>query len=108
MKVIQTTIYECEYCKKYYKSKYHCDKHEKQCVKNPINIHKCFDCKHLDVIREIDDEVIYKSFHCKKLDKYMYTFKAETLRFQHLKEGVRMPLECKSYDIDIIGLDFEH
>lgn len=42
-------VYRCEYCGKYYLSKYHCTNHELKCRKNPSNDRPCFHCKHLDM-----------------------------------------------------------
>ncbi|MCP4255498.1 MAG: hypothetical protein GY775_19255 [Candidatus Scalindua sp.] len=48
MKSYKIEIFECEYCKKYYKRKHFAIKHEKQCHRNPENFRACLGgCGHL-------------------------------------------------------------
>lgn len=50
MKEINTTIYECEFCRKYYKRKHFAIRHEDLCIQNPVNNPRCYSCKHLDKV----------------------------------------------------------
>ncbi len=47
MKEIKTTIYECEFCRKYYKRKHFAIKLENLCPLNPANNPKCYSCEYL-------------------------------------------------------------
>ncbi len=94
-------IYECEFCKKYYKRKYFCEKHEIRCYNNPNNFHKCYDCIHLEVDRELYDNYFVKTFYCKHKKQYMHTFKAEYMGFAEKLGTIRMPLECDSYECSV-------
>lgn len=40
------TLYKCDHCKKEYKRKNYCTKHEKRCYRNPENFRPCWACKH--------------------------------------------------------------
>ena len=95
MKVLENiNLYVCEHCKKRYLKKHACEIHEILCYSNPENFRACSHCIHLeettidyekDIIRCGENlGVIFdtetrkaKTFHCKKLDKLMYPFKAE-------------------------------
>ncbi len=48
MKAIETTIYQCEFCSKYYKRKHLALNHESACKKNPDNSQRCIGCIFLD------------------------------------------------------------
>lgn len=108
MKIQQETIFRCEFCDKPMFSKGAMSLHERQCKNNPKNKHKCFEyCIHLEKEHEeIRDEYgeVYSggySFHCKKLDKPLYSYKIERFKTnEKRKEGKeRMPAECDSYEI---------
>ena len=108
MEIIETTIYQCSYCRKYYIRKYYCERHEKQCSNNPNNWHKCYDCKNLKVWRELDNKPDVrgiKKFMCKITRKSMHTCKAESRGFAKHLNTIRMPLECDMYEC-IIDLEF--
>lgn len=95
----ETLIYECEYCKKYFKHKWHCRRHEKYCKKNPQNKHKCFEfCKHLR--KDVDRDNGNTSFTCDKKDISLYSYKAERMNHDALYDGesVRMPLSCDDHE----------
>jgi len=47
MKTVTQEIYSCDHCKKWYRQKHFCVKHEKSCKKNPENHRACHDCVHL-------------------------------------------------------------
>ncbi len=49
MKTIQTTIYECEFCRKYYKRKHFAIQHESGCKLNPDNFQRCIGCAFLEM-----------------------------------------------------------
>lgn len=49
MKEIKTTIYECEYCRKYYKRKHLAIQHESGCKLNPANFQRCIGCAFLEM-----------------------------------------------------------
>jgi len=48
MKTTLTTIYECEFCGKYYKRKHHAINHESGCKLNPDNFQRCISCSFLE------------------------------------------------------------
>lgn len=107
MKTQETTIYKCEFCGKYYIRKYHAEKHEEYCYKNPRNKHICLKtCMYLEVgkgegIRYDEDGKEYpyfiKTFKCIKTNKYMFTYKGWKNKKLDLVGLVRMPNECDSY-----------
>ncbi|MBP7210976.1 MAG: hypothetical protein KBA02_07270 [Paludibacteraceae bacterium] len=45
----KVVAYECEYCKKYMKSRSHMKEHEQKCIKNPDS-KSCITCKHLGMV----------------------------------------------------------
>ena len=102
MKTIETTIYECEHCGKYYKSKYHCEKHELMCKQNPANQRACFGCSNLsmkNIIMEgcdFDHEVTL--LHCAVKDEFVYPPKVE-IKGNALDVGDNnpMPKECNDF-----------
>ena len=102
MKAIETTIYQCSFCGKYYKMKHFCIRHEKQCKKNPNNQHDCYDCRFLEVGRKkIDNNQLssVKFFRCTKLDKEMHTCKAESRGFSKSLNTERMPIMCDKKEL---------
>jgi len=48
MKTISTIIYECEFCRKYYKRKHFAIRHESGCKVNPDNFQRCICCAFLE------------------------------------------------------------
>jgi hypothetical protein len=103
MEVQERKVYKCGFCRKYYLMKHACERHEKYCAKNPVNRHKCYSCKFLEVDRSPNDEGLsVKTFYCIKLEKELHTVKAEKLNHSCLGHTERMPLICchfKSIDI---------
>lgn len=109
MKIIETTIYKCDYCKKIQYRKCDMTKHEKWCKHNPANAHRCFQhCIHLVKSEEEYDGSTFDNenytgkrtlFHCELTLQKMYSFIAERRQLPVLKEQdvVRMPLECDKY-----------
>jgi len=103
--IIETReVYTCEFCRKYYKSKYHAMHHEKYCKKNPRNQHSCFKfCKHLIKDRyEYDGDYQtkgYVRFICDKTDTEMHSFIAERRGMGIATETTLMPNECKFFEI---------
>ncbi len=103
MKIIQAEIYKCDHCGKVQFRKCDMGKHEKWCKKNPANMHICFAyCVHLKKEKEPYDGDEYEgsrtTFTCTKLNKKMYSFKAERRGIvKHIPGTERMPLECDSY-----------
>lgn len=104
MKTIKTTIYECEHCGKYYKRKYHCEKHELMCKKNPANQRACFGCSNLSMETTtmygyLDNEYDVKLLHCSVKDKFVYPpsveIKGNALDIGDINEP--MPKECKDF-----------
>lgn len=94
------TIYTCQYCRKYYKRKYHGEWHEKHCSKNPANNHKCFQfCKYLEkgyenieYRRDGTEHATGVTFTCTKTGDSLWSYIAERRRISC--DGSRMPLEC--------------
>lgn len=110
MKVLENqTVYKCEHCSKFYLHNRWIERHEKFCHKNPNNQHKCFQfCKHLEKLtHDVQDGAgdstgrTYTEFRCNKLNKYLYSFKAEKhtnpFLMERLDDCERMPLECADY-----------
>jgi hypothetical protein len=60
------TIYECDFCKKNYRVKTACEKHENFCYKNPTNTPKCSGCNHLE---EYQKEIWYDTFGGERMMK---------------------------------------
>ena len=108
MKEKQATIYQCEYCKKWYQKKHACIKHEKFCSKNPKNQHACFDmCPYLektyeDADVEIGDGYTRKVtvFICKITNALMYSYIAERRNLPCINDSdhIRMPLKCDNFE----------
>jgi len=102
MKELRATIYECEFCRKYYKMKHAAVRHEKYCSKNPANQHACWGCKFLDDTPE-DVETEYgpsfsvKAFRCKKHDEEMHSYVAERRRMEVAERTSLMPIECDDF-----------
>ena len=104
MKLIETTIFICDFCGKKQFRKSDMTKHEKWCKKNPQNKHKCFEfCKHLVKSREHYEQGDFTGFKtiftCSKLNQEMYSSIAERRKLPVITDGVtvRMPLECEHY-----------
>lgn len=119
MKTKEITLYTCEFCRKNYLVKSAGEKHEKYCLKNPFNNHKCFQhCTHLIKGNEQyttldthaydcdrDYEVNRVTFQCALTGKFMYSVIAERLNIVPTfndfdavgRTYERMPLECELY-----------
>ena len=70
MKTKNTIIYFCDYCNKLYQRKFHCEKHENLCKKNPENIPVCYGCMFLEMVHEKHDfEVHYDDFNITRIEK---------------------------------------
>ncbi|WP_372934957.1 hypothetical protein [Mariniphaga sediminis] len=113
MKTKQSTIYECEFCGKYYKRKHYAEYHEGMCPKNPYNQRACFGCSHLikkdaKVWIGIDNyysgEPYYEQrtlLYCQKKQTFLYPPKAEnkgnyfTEFYNEENENNPMPKECE-------------
>lgn len=106
------TLFFCEHCKKMYRRKYPCEKHEKWCSKNPRNKHKCFDfCKYLtrnrtDQGTDFYCEKLKKNLHSFIIDKYIEKGNEYAGLLMDVKEDTeRMPMECEEhrYECDTDG-----
>ncbi|WP_372776484.1 hypothetical protein [Mangrovibacterium sp.] len=123
MKTIQTTIYECEYCGKYYKSKYFAGLHESKCRKNPANFQRCIGCKFLDIknvkiyfeqpilgpnlgVSFIDADKYEDLMYCEKKKHFVYPFWAANPIPQEDIEGEipnePMPKKCEHFKDSIL------
>jgi len=115
------TVYQCEFCKRKMFVKHAMEKHEKWCYSNPENFRACSGCKHLEEVTveysysvpTIGDHlgVIFDGstverkttgFHCKKLDKQLYPFKAEKKGLiekypESFEDKEPMPKTCEHY-----------
>jgi len=103
------TLYVCEHCARKMFRKHSMVNHEEKCDKNPKNVKACFGCVHLTT-EEVEYEVEYydgsdgrKSgcFKCEKLNKIMYSWKAEKLNLpekypETFDEQKPMPNTCRS------------
>jgi hypothetical protein len=103
------TLYQCDFCSFKRQRKWALLHHEAHCSKNPKNQHPCFNCEHLKVDTYWDEhakieggEIVYvdgptlKKFICTKLDKMMYSFKAEKMSLPEkypddFEDNERMP-----------------
>ena len=107
--IIETRkIYKCEYCRKLYQRKHHCEYHEKRCYKNPDNDRACFGCLNLtkeetDVYTGMDDwqgEPIYtkrECFYCMAKSEFIYPPKQEHNGNEYEIDNYEnnpMPREC--------------
>jgi hypothetical protein len=109
MKQSERTVFKCDHCGKNYLVKHACGTHEKFCPKNPENRHACFDCNHLSVdTNRNDDGYTEKTFTCTKMDTQLHSFKAERLKHSCLGYTERMPLTCESFQNKYVynGVDF--
>lgn len=117
----------CEHCKKKYYVKHAAEKHEKFCLKNPANDHKCFQhCTHLikgsEQYTTVDighygayGEVNRATFQCALTGKFMYSAIAERKNIVPIYNDYdavgrtyeRMPLECDLYK-DQMEIDLEN
>ena len=116
MKEITTTIYECEYCKKYYKRKHHAVIHEKTCKKNPDNLHPCKHCKYFGleevlIVGKTSNSLILEkgdisenAFYCYAKKVALHTNKREVRNIYYKYDGVEnMPMpkvgECDRFEV---------
>ena len=111
MKTVTKPVYYCDYCKKYFISKYFAEKHENICSKNPQNNRACFNCKHLqketfdlyfDTWSGEDSKKVDVLF-CVKLEKGVYPPKVEMKgNFFDFGDFLNepMPKECKELEIN--------
>lgn len=101
------TMYKCEHCPKRYYRKQDILKHEFNCSRNPKNFSACHSCVHLEeteveyVYYTEEESIIKKTtgFHCNKLNKDMYPFKAakKGLPIKYpktFKDQIQMPSAC--------------
>jgi len=121
MKTIETTIYECEFCGKYYKRKHFAIRHEDLCYLNPENQPKCYGCKYLekvDVKLNVEVELLgtdygicygekekqYSLLKCIKKDVFIIpiiSYKKGKCFEPNLLDEIEMivaPLECEDYE----------
>jgi len=91
MKEIKTTIYECEFCKRYYKLKHFAVIHEDFCTKNPVNKPKCYGCKYLEKV----DVMLNVEIEC--LGEYY------GIEYTEVKRGFSL-LKCTKKDTFIIPI----
>ena len=95
-------VYYCKFCNKHMLSAGFMTIHELHCRKDPKNQHKCFQyCKHLIKKRDMERT----DFYCEITKKHMYSYKVENKDWfcnggSDFSEHIRMPLECKYYDIE--------
>jgi hypothetical protein len=107
MITINKPVYICEFCKKKYFRKHACERHEKYCLKNPVNDFICFkDCKHLELIEMStqigwtgEDELMrdLNCYQCNAKDIYLYSSKAEFCNHSTIEFSEKMPLTCDKY-----------
>jgi len=120
MKIIETIIYECEHCKRYYKSKYFAELHEPKCKKNPDNFQRCMNCFHIE---KKETKVYYNAsglgeglgvyyltrnkmmelMYCNKKEHYIYPYWINNPILQEDIEGEianePMPKECDVFNL---------
>lgn len=109
------TLFQCDFCKKDYKRKHHCEKHENQCFKNPKNFRPCFSC------HQLTKESVEVQFEgCGLYGEYAEFFETKEILFcnhfgtflhtpqnaikgnaYELSEGnEEMPIQCAKFDSD--------
>lgn len=78
--------YKCDYCGKLYQRKYHCERHEIVCNKNPDNFRACFGCRFCEFKMEkiyfdnpLGGETVEerKMLFCSKKDIFVYPPRVE-------------------------------
>ena len=111
MKVIETTIYKCEYCNKLYERKHFCKKHELICKKNPDNFRACHSCKKLTRKTHVVEKYNYLEgsytekcslLYCNKKEVFIHTPKIEIKgnKFDTSPvNNIPMPKVCKDIDM---------
>lgn len=116
------TIYQCEFCKRKMFVKSAMQKHETFCYSNPANFRACSGCIHLEEVEVeysysvpslgenlgvvFDGDTVTKKttgFHCKKLNKHLYPFKAEKMGLinkypESFEDKEPMPKVCEDFD----------
>lgn len=109
MKTITKPTYECDHCKKLYKNKGWCEKHEVSCKKNPANYRPCFDCQHCEKVQTTHYFDTYVGegrervnvLKCNAKGTYLIPPKAEhkgnRYEFGDI-ENDTMPLKCAIFD----------
>ena len=99
-----TTVYQCDYCKKNYVREKACIKHENMCNKNPENIPKCWGCIHLkketfDIESEFHPST-FKTWVCKKTDESLMPItsskKGTMINYEYTADKT-MPKECDEF-----------
>lgn len=102
-------VYFCEHCGKYYIRKYHAERHENGCHKNPDNLRICFDCEYCKPKKDMavrftsspytgEDEhySIVVLAYCEKIKEYVRPYKAERLDWEFDIDAIQsnMRKEC--------------
>lgn len=114
------TVFECDYCKKLYKSKSGILKHEKRCFNNPVT-KSCISCQFLGsagkcngkILTEYEEQILMfrvdGTYHVKNgcmecdynelNDEYQYLYDTETVTFcQSMKiELPKLRTQCNHY-----------
>lgn len=109
------TVYQCDFCKKKLFRKHAMLSHENWCNQNPKNWRACEGCKFIEEIK-IDYFIPYlngddgcktlstSGFKCNKLDKILYSFKAEKKKLperypETFENQEPMPNSCKHFTL---------
>lgn len=119
MKEINTTIYKCEHCNKWYQRKHFAESHESICLRNPENKRPCYGCKNLTK-KEVLIYSGYDSYYtcepvnwlknflfCNKKQIFLYTPQNQVKgNYLHIDENGNnfennpMPKECEFADYE--------
>ena len=112
MKAKAIISYRCDYCNKFYQSKYHCTKHEKLCWHNPANKRPCLTCeylgkKHAKVMVDSSEYGEIKTtlsvFCCTKRDIYLHLPQSDIKgNIIDLVDDInyRMPKKCTKFKLN--------
>jgi hypothetical protein len=103
---IITQVYQCEHCRKLYRRRGDCERHEFRCWKNPKNHYACFDCVFMEKGREtldggMSDGLTVRTFRCTKLEKDLHTVIAVARKLECVSHTELMPLTCDSRKTDV-------
>lgn len=111
MNLKNKVVYYCQYCQKHYLVARYCLQHQQVCSKNPLNQHACYSCNNLQLIDTVgyidtpwgEIKKKYKSFFCKKCDKFVFPRRAQIKKYTFMqqistdKQFEQMPNKCQNY-----------
>ncbi len=106
MKTKTQQVHRCDHCKKHYLIQSACEKHEKYCSANPVNVTKCFGCAFLEQ-RALSysnggHEQQAKTYFCDKMGVGVFPAKAARTGLvsklpELFADQIQMPHNCNVY-----------